>query len=171
MKKIDLSQSGAIGGLLHRIDKEWALLTAGTTERSNSMTVGWCNFGILWKRPMATIYVRPERYTYEFVEAEDYFSLAFFGPEHRESLTFCGVKSGRDYDKAAECGFTVRAGEAGGVYYAEADLVVICKKHYRAPLELDKMIDIDPTLYYSEKHGGVHMMYFGEIVEVLTKEG
>jgi len=171
MKKIDLSQSGALGNILHRIDKEWLLLNAGTPERHNTMTVRWNNFGILWHRPMATIYVRPERYTYEFTEAEDYFSLAFFAPEHRESLIFCGKESGRDHDKTANCGFTIAAGTEGGVYYKEADLALICKKRYRVPLELDNMIDIDPTLYYGGKHGGVHVMYMGEIVEVFTKEG
>jgi len=120
---------------------------------------------------MATIYVRPERYTYEFAEAEDYFSLAFFSPAYREALTLCGTRSGREVNKVEACGFTVSSGQAGGVYFAEADLALICKKRYRAPLELGNMIDTDPAPFYGGGHGGVHVMYMGEIVEVYTKEG
>jgi len=170
MKQLDLSKTGAIGEVIQRIDKEWMLLTAGTPERHNTMTVSWNNFGVLWYRPMATIYVRPERHTYGFVEAEDYFSLSFFPPEYREALVFCGKESGRDYDKTAECGFTVKQGTEGGIYYAEADLTLICKKRYRAPFEMEHIIDVDTSLYYGEKHGTLHMMYMGEIVEVITKE-
>jgi len=168
MRKIELSQTGAIGDVIRQMGKEWMLLTAGTPERLNTMTVSWGGVGVLWHKPMVTIYVRPERYTYDFVEAEEYFSLAFFAPEHRESLTFCGKESGRDVDKVAYCGFTVASGVEGGVYFEEADLVLICKKRYRAPLELDCMIDTDPTPFYGA-HGGIHVMYMGEIVEVYAR--
>lgn len=169
MKQIELSQAGAVGDVIRRLDKDWALLTAGTRESLNTMTVSWGNVGVLWHKSMVTIYVRPERHTYEFVEREEYFSLAFFAPEHRDSLVFCGKQSGREYDKVAECGFTVTEGTAGGVYFEEADLVLICKKRYRAPLEIKQMIDTDPAPYYGGSHGGVHVMYIGEIVEVFAR--
>jgi len=171
MKQIDLSQTGALHEVLHRLDKEWMLVTAGTPDHLNTMTASWGGVGILWHKPMVTIYVRPERYTYEFVEESDTFSVAFFAPEYRQALTLCGKQSGRDVDKVAECGFTVAAGTDGGVYFEEADLVLICKKRYRAPLELENMIATDPAPYYGGGHGGVHVMYMGEIVEVFTKEG
>jgi len=170
MKKIELSQAGAIGDLIHRLDKDWALLTAGTKEKANTMTVSWGGAGVLWHKPMVTVYVRPERYTYEFIERGAYFSLAFFSPEYREALVFCGKHSGREYDKIAECGFTLMEGADGGVYFAEADLVLICKKRYRAPIEVEEMIDIDPAPFYDESHGNPHVMYMGEIVEIYTKE-
>jgi len=170
MKRIELSQAGAVGDIIRRLDKDWALLTAGTTEKANTMTVSWGGVGVLWHKPMVTIYVRPERYTYEFVEGEAYFSLAFFAPEYRDSLVFCGKESGRDYDKIAECGFTLTEGIEGGVYFAEADLVLICKKRYRTPITFEQMIDTDPSPYYGGSHGNLHVMYMGEIVEIYTKE-
>ena len=170
LQKIDLDQIGEVGRLLHRIGKEWMLITAGTPERLGTMTASWGSLGVLWHRPMATIFVRPERHTYAFVEAEDYFSVAFFGPEFQEALTFCGKNSGRDVDKVAACGFTVAAGAEGGVFFQEADLVLVCKKRYRTPLELDLMTGFDPDQYYGD-HGGVHVMYMGEIVEVYAKKG
>ena len=169
LKKLDLSAAGEIGRVIRRIDKEWALLTAGTKERQNTMTVSWASIGVLWHRPMVNIFVRPERYTYEFVEAEAYFSLAFFSPEYREALSLCGKKSGREVHKASACGFTVAEGAEGGVYFQEADLALICKKRYRTALETSQMIDVDPALYYGGHHGGVHVMYMGEIVEIYER--
>jgi len=167
MQKIDLSQTGDIGKVMDRIDKEWMLITAGTPDRLNTMTASWGGLGVLWHRPMVNIFVRPERHTYEFVEAQAFFSVAFFGPEHRDALTFCGKQSGRDVDKVAKCGFTVAAGETGGVFFREANLVLLCEKRYRTRLEPDHMIGFDPEQYYGD-HGGVHVMYMGEIVEVYT---
>ena len=168
LKKLDLSQAGEVGRVIQRIDKEWMLLTAGTSERLNTMTASWGSVGVLWHKPMMNIFVRPERYTYEFIEAEAYFSGAFFPPEYKEALTLCGRKSGREIDKVKACSFTVAEGEAGGVYFKEASLVLICKKRYRVALEPEQMIDIAPSLFYGE-HGSPHVMYMGEIVEVYTK--
>ena len=165
LKRIELAEAGAVGRVIHRIDREWMLLTAGTAERLNTMTASWGSVGVLWNRYMVNIFVRPERYTYGFIEEQDYFSAAFFGPRHHEALALCGAKSGRDIDKVAACNFTVAAGGEGGVYFQEADLVLICKKRYRTELDTAQMIDMDPGLYYGP-HGGVHTMYMGEIVEV-----
>ena len=169
LKKLDLSQAGEIGQVIRRLDREWALLTAGTGESLNTMTVSWANVGVLWNRPMVNIYVRPERHTYAFVEAEDYFSLAFFPPEYREALALCGKKSGREIDKVAACRFTVAEGEMGGVYFKEADLALICKKRYRTVIDRAQMIDMDPSLYYGGSHGGLHVLYMGEILEVYAR--
>ena len=170
MKKIELSQTGAIHDVIQRIDKGWMLVTAGTREKCNTMTASWGGVGVLWHQPMATIYVRPERYTYELIEGSDYFSIGFFAPEHQKSLAFCGKESGRTVDKIAHCGFTIAAGQMGGVYFEEADLALICKKRYRARIELANMIDMDPDRFYDDAHGSPHMMYMGEVVEVYTKE-
>jgi len=167
MKKIDIAEAGEMGRLLHRIGKERMLITAGRPGNLGTMTASWGGLGVLWHRPMATIFVRPERHTYGFLEAEESFSIAFFGPQYEEALTFCGKNSGRDVDKLAVCGFTVAQGSEGGLYFEEAELALLCKKRYRAPLELDLMTGFDPGPYYGS-HGGVHTMYMGEIVEVYT---
>ena len=84
------------------INKDWMLITAGNEQSHNTMTASWGGVGELWGKYVSTIYVRPQRYTLEFVEREDYYSLCFFGPEYRQALSLCGSKSGRDVDKDTE---------------------------------------------------------------------
>ena len=88
------------------INKDWMLITAGNREKHNTMTASWGGVGELWGRYVSTIYIRPQRYTLEFVEREDYYSLCFFGPEYRQALNLCGSKSGREVDKDAATGLT-----------------------------------------------------------------
>ena len=80
------------------IDEDWMLITAGTAERCNTMTASWGGLGVLWRKNVATVYIRPQRYTFEFVEREDYFTLSFFGGDYRPQLALCGSKSGREVD-------------------------------------------------------------------------
>lgn len=164
MKKVDLYDVDFDKSIFEKIDKDWMLVTAGTRDNCNTMTASWGGLGVLWKRNVATIYVRPERYTLEFIEKEDYFSLAFFGKEYRNALNICGTKSGRDMDKIEECGFTVSSGASGGVYFEEADIALICRKIYSDNIRAENMIGLDPGDYYGA-HGGVHRLYIGEIVE------
>lgn len=119
------------------IGEQWMLVTAGTAERCNTMTASWGGLGVLWGKPVATVYIRPQRYTLEFVEREDCFTLSFFGEEYRKALALCGSKSGRDVDKVKECGFTVAGAACGAPYFEEAGLVLVCKKAYWQ--------DMDPT--------------------------
>lgn len=150
------------------IGDQWMLITAGTKEQCNTMTASWGGLGVLWGKPVATVYIRPQRYTLEFVEREDTFTLCFFGAEYRKALTLCGSKSGRDVDKVKECGFTVATAE-GAPYFEEADLVLVCRKAYWQ--------DIDPTHFLDGEIDGkwypehdYHRMFIGEIVEVLKKK-
>lgn len=76
------------------------LITGGNREHYNSMTAGWGGFGVLWSKPVATIYVRTERFTYRFLEAEPVFTLSFYPSScNKAILTVYGRKSGRDTDK------------------------------------------------------------------------
>ena len=77
----------------------WALLTAGNKESYNTMTISWGGLGTLWSKPTATVYVKPVRYTYKFMEANDYFTISFFSEKYRDALTLLGTKSGKDGDK------------------------------------------------------------------------
>lgn len=148
-------------------DKHWALLTAGTLENHNTMTVSWGALGELWHRPMITAYVRPVRHTFGYMEREDYFTLSFFGELFRKALTFCGTKSGKYVDKDAECGFTPVEHETGGIYYEQAELVIVCRKLYSDNLRPENFQDLE--LCRSEMANTLHKFYYGEIVEVLTK--
>ena len=149
------------------IGDQWMLITAGTREACNTMTASWGGLGMLWGKPVATVYIRPQRYTLEFVEREDTFTLCFFGEEYRKALALCGSKSGRYMDKVKECGFTVATAE-GAPYFDEADLVLVCKKSYWQDMDPTHFLDgeID-SKWYPEKD--YHRIFIGEILEVLRK--
>ncbi len=150
------------------IDDQWMLVTAGTKERCNTMTASWGGLGIMWNKNAATCYLRPQRYTREFVDREEFFTLSFYGEEHRKALGLCGTKSGRDVDKVRECGFTVAQADCGAPYFEEAELVLVCKKLYTG--------HIDPAGFHDEAlreknypNKDYHLCYIGEIVECLKK--
>ena len=149
------------------IGDQWMLITAGKQDQCNTMTASWGGLGVLWGKPVATVYIRPQRYTLEFVEREDTFTLCFFGEQYRKALALCGSKSGRDVDKVKECGFTVATAE-GAPYFEEADLVLVCKKSYWQDMDPTHFLDgeID-SKWYPEKD--YHRIFIGEILEVLRK--
>lgn len=149
------------------INKDWMLITAGNKEKHNTMTASWGGVGELWGHYVSTIYVRPQRYTLEFIDREDYYSLCFFGPEYREALTLCGRRSGRDIDKDQATGLTPLF-DREAPYYQEARLVFICRKQYRQNLEVGCFLD---RKAYEQNYpqNDLHRMFIGEIVTVLEK--
>lgn len=150
------------------IGKQWMLITAGTAEHCNTMTASWGGLGVLWGAPAATCYIRPQRYTKEFVDREEYFTLSFFGEEWRKALSLCGSKSGRDVDKVKECGFTVKTADCGAPYFEEASLVLVCRKRFAQEMDPNLMPDDVKEKWYPEKD--YHTMYIGEIVQALEAE-
>ena len=158
-KTLDLNPFAAIGD-------RWMLVTAGTPEKCNTMTASWGALGILWGVPMATVYIRPQRYTKRFVDENEYFTLSFFPEDFRPQLNLCGTKSGRDVDKVKECGFTVAAGAGNAPYFEQADLVLVCRKRMSVPMEEHR---IPNHVREKQYHGDYHEMYWGEIVEALQK--
>ena len=88
-----------------KISKQWMLVTAGDGEASNTMTASWGGVGIMWGKPVATVYIRPQRYTKEFIDKNEYFTLSFLPEEYRKALSVCGSVSGRNVaDKWKEAG-------------------------------------------------------------------
>ena len=150
------------------IGKQWMLITAGTAEHCNTMTASWGGLGVLWGAPAATCYIRPRRYTKEFVDREEYFTLSFFGEEWRKALSLCGSKSGREVDKVKECGFTVKTADCGAPYFEEASLVLVCRKRFAQEMDPNLMPDDVKEKWYPEKD--YHTMYIGEIVQALEAE-
>ena len=148
------------------IGEQWMLITAGTPERCNTMTASWGGLGVLWGKPMATIYIRPQRYTFEFLEGSDCFTLCFFSPQWRKALAHCGAVSGREEDKFAACGFHV-AGAGEAPYIQEADLVLVCRKRYWNDLDPAHMDEATKTQHYAARD--YHRMYLGEITQVLRR--
>lgn len=148
------------------LGEQWTLITAGTEEKSNTMTASWGALGVLWGSPMATVYIRPQRFTKEFVDKQEYFSLSFFPQAYREKLAFCGKESGRDIDKIKECGFTMCYEEAP--YMEEAELVLLCKKRYVQKMDVLAIpSEVKEKWYPNEDY---HHIYYGEIVKALRKK-
>ncbi len=159
-KALDKNVFSAIGD-------QWMLITAGTASRCNTMTASWGGLGVIWGAPAATCYIRPQRYTKEFVDREEYFTLTFFGEEYRKALSLCGSRSGRDTNKVKECGFTVRTAECGAPYFEEAELVIVCRKRFSQPMDPDRIPQELKTKWYPKKD--YHILYIGEIIEVLAR--
>ena len=107
--------------ILHVFGRQPPLLTAGDKTGLNTMTIGWCQLGRLWNLPVCTVYVRPERYTYQFMESHDYFTVSILPEEAKKVTALCGSKSGRDMDKVKACGLTVRWGAGDAPFFDEAE--------------------------------------------------
>lgn len=152
------------GNLIERLSKEWMLISAQKDGKTNTMTASWGGFGELWGKDVSYIVVRPSRYTYEFLENGEYFSLCFFAPDHKDKLAFCGKVSGRNCDKIKECSFTEKSDLAP--YFEEAQTVIICKKLYSTMIKKDDFVSPD----FADKmypDGDYHKLYIGEIIKVL----
>jgi flavin reductase (DIM6/NTAB) family NADH-FMN oxidoreductase RutF len=148
------------------IGKDWMLITAGTPESFNTMTASWGGMGILWQKQVCFCFIRPTRHTYEFVERSQNFTLSFFDEQYRKTLDFCGSHSGRDTDKVKRSGLTP-VKKDGFIYFAEARLVLACKKLYFQDIRPDHFLDPQIDDLYPAKD--YHRMYAGEIVTCLIK--
>ena len=152
-----------------RIGDDWMLITAANSEGTvNTMTASWGCAGILWNKPVAICFIRPQRYTYAFTEDSDTLTLSFFpAGGYRNALRYCGTKSGRDGDKFAATGLTVEKTAEGTPYVGEANLVLVCRKLYADDLNENCFIDPEMLKHYAAKD--YHRFYVCEITEVLVK--
>ena len=144
-----------------------ALLTAGDRRACNTMTIGWCGLGRLWNLPACTVFVRPERYTYEFTEKHDYFTVSILPVELKKLMGYCGSKSGRDTDKIRDCGLTLAYGAGDAPYFEEAELVLVCKKLYVQDLDPQGVLDERVSKFYQGE--GWHRVYVGQVVEAYQR--
>ena len=150
------------------IGDQWLLITAGTPEHCNTMTASWGGVGVMWAEPSATCYIRPQRYTKEFIDKEELFSVSFLKDGHRDALKLCGSVSGRDHDKIKEAGLTPVFID-GVPAFEEADTILICRKMYRTSMNPADFIDKDAdSKFYPEKD--YHDMYIAEIVKAVVAE-
>ena len=149
------------------IGDQWMLITAGTPGNFNTMTESWGGLGVLWGKNVCYIFVRPTRYTYEFLEKNDSFSLSFFTEEWRKALNICGSKSGRDIDKAKETGLVPFALN-GTTGFEQARMIIECKKIYFQDLDPDNFLD--PSINNNYAKNDYHRLYVGEIRNVYVKE-
>lgn len=151
------------------IDKQWMLITAGNAESFNTMTASWGGFGILWHKKVAYLFVRPERYTYEFIEKNERLTLSFFDEEYRKVLQYCGTHSGRDGDKIAATGLTPIETERGCITFEQAKMTIECRKLFKSTMHEEDFIDKSILeKYYSNGQGNLHAIYVVEIENIHT---
>lgn len=150
------------------IGKQWLLVSAGDKEKCNTMTASWGGVGVIWNKNVVTVYIRPQRYTYEFLEKCDYFSISVLPEAMRQVLAYCGKVSGRDEDKIKTCHLTPRF-EDNICGFEEAELNIYCRKLYAAPITEAGFVDQNVCAQnYPQKD--FHIMYIGEIIKVEKKD-
>ena len=145
-------------------DKGWALVTAGSMDDYNTMTISWGGAGTLWGKPVATVYVKPCRYTHSYLDKNEYFTVSFFPEDYRKDLALLGTKSGRDGDKLALTSLHAKPLE-NGMGFAEAELTLVCKKLYFQDLDASRIPEDALDRYY--KTEAPHRMYIGEVVDII----
>ncbi len=147
------------------IGKEWMLITAGNKDKVNTMTASWGGMGHLWNKNVVYIFVRPQRYTKEFIDANDCFSVSFFDQKYRAALGYFGTVSGKDEDKIAKQNMQVNY-KQDVPYIEQGKLHFICKKLYVQRLDSACFIDKEAdTKNYPEKD--YHDVYVAEIIDII----
>lgn len=157
----------AIATFSTEVEDGLALVTAGTAEHWNTMTIGWGSAGTLWSTPTVTVYVHPSRYTHQFLLDSEWFTVQLLGPDHKRDCAILGSRSGRDGDKVALTSLTPRMLEHG-VTFEEVTLTIVCHKIYEQPIDMARvpqevMDRMGGSLYREEAHS----CFIGEIVELL----
>ena len=149
------------------IGKDWMLITSGNKEKFNTMTASWGSVGVLWNKNIATIFVRPQRYTFEFLENNDFYTLSFFDDEFKKELAFCGRNSGNNVDKIKSTGL-IPIFDDDFTFFSQAKLVFVCKKIYSDFIKPNNFLDDSIKINY--ENNDYHKMYVGEIVKCLVKK-
>lgn len=151
------------------IGNDWILITAPDETKesgANAMTASWGGLGVLWNKPVATIYVRPQRYSYDLCEKAERIALCILPDEYRASLTYCGRNSGRDKDKLKDC--SLDCAEIYGVKVInQSKIALICKKAYADNLKEDNFVNREHLKHYA---GDYHRVYILEIEKILVKD-
>jgi flavin reductase (DIM6/NTAB) family NADH-FMN oxidoreductase RutF len=149
------------------IGDDWMLITAAKDGKVNTMTASWGGFGVLWNKKVVYTFVRPQRYTKEFIKASSTFSLTFFDKEYKKDLSYLGTVSGRDEDKLSKTNLNVTYFE-DTPGFKEAKLTIICKKLYAQNLDPNCFIDksLDNKCYPNKDY---HTVYIAEVEKILIK--
>ncbi len=151
--------------VLNLFSKKWALVSAGVEGDFNTMTIGWGTLGTLWSKPICSVYVKPIRYTYDFLEKYDYFTVSFYDESYKNDLTLLGTKSGRDMDKVSMTSLSPLFIN-NTVTFKEALCTIVCKKIYFQDMDCRFMEnDVIDKYYVSEEP---HRMYVGEVIDIIN---
>lgn len=156
------------GNPFKMIGKEWMLITASKSDTVNTMTASWGGLGVMWNKNVSYIVIRPQRYTKEFVDSSNYYSLCFFDESYKKTLGYLGKVSGREEDKITNAQLTVDYIE-GIPYFKEATKVILCKSLFASPYTEEDFID-KSLISVNYPNRDFHTLYIGEVLKVLIKE-
>ncbi len=150
------------GELMERI-KKGAFLTVMADGEVNTMTIGWATIGFIWQRPVLMIAVRDSRHTFTLLEKTDNFTVTVptYG-DYDKALTFCGTKSGRDFDKFSQCGLQQKK-----AIHTASPVIDIAGVHYECSIVYKSAMDqafLDPAMGKLYPNKDFHTLYFGEIL-------
>ena len=152
-----------------KVPKMPAILSAGDKNSYNSMVIGWGLIGAAWQKPLFIVYVKPDRYTYEFMEKTQFFTVNFIKKELYKKFVPYGNKSGRDINKEEASGTHIQFLDDGGITFEEAEEVYVCKMMAKTYVEKENMSPEIIEFYEkastafkqsTEPHG----IYIGEII-------
>ena len=147
-----------------QFDRKWALLTAGTPDDFNMMTISWGGMGTLWSRPAVTVYVRESRYTLPYMQKGETFTVSFYPEEQRKCLAVLGTMSGREMDKMHDSGLTPVEAD-GCVTFDEAQTTLVCKKLFSQLLPKERIPEQIVEECYSDD--AEHVMFIGEVTRII----
>ena len=151
------------------IGDDWMLITAGKSDNFNMMTASWGTMGILWHKPIAICFIRPQRHTYNFAEEYDYFTLSFFEEKYRNILQICGSRSGRNINKVDATGLKPLKTDLENICYEQSRLFLECRKLYYADLNPENFV-ISEIAHQNYPTKDFHRFYIGEIVTCYKKK-
>lgn len=169
MKLVAVDYAAEMPDLATQLAKPGLLLVVPDTRRpANVMTIGWATFGRVWSKPICMVLVRPSRYTFDLINRAGVFTVNRMPAGLEQAVTRCGTVSGRDVDKIAEQGWTVRMGETQPApYLAEAALHIECRTVFTSQVTPELAEELRATAY---PRGDYHTLYFGLVTGVYRHE-
>ena len=147
-----------------KFNKDWALLTVGDKNKYNTMTISWGTLGTLWHKNMVTVFVRKSRYTHEFIDNNEYFTVSFYGDEYKKDLGILGSISGKNKDKVSLTKLTPKFLDKTTTF-KEANETIVCKKLYSQDMDITSIpSDIKGKLY---SDNDIHTIIYGEVIDII----
>lgn len=148
-----------------------AFMTTKANDIVNTMTIAWGGINVVWNKKVFVAYVRYSRHTYKLLEQSNEFTISVpLKVDMRKELSFCGTKSGRDYDKIKECNLTLADGRVVNTpIISNCELHYECKVIYKQALEPGNIEKEVKDRYYSSNN--YHVVYYGEIVDSYLTKG
>ena len=154
-----------------KIGKDWMLISAYDKEKQgekiNTMTASWGGVGVLWNKNVFFCFVRPQRYTKEFIDNTDTITLSFFDESKKDALTVCGRVSGRDLNKIEKAGLHAYEKD-GAVFFEESKLTIVGKKLFAQYMTPESFVD-KSLVDINYPSGDFHMVYVCEITDMFVE--